>query len=156
MASLAVALYFEVLATNTRQLFSAVCSGFCFRCCSCAIVDQQKLASSRTDILLRGVDPPDRKKPWYCCDVRPFLRVLARLKRESASTEAKNWRLTTGYTTKMDGSAIRTVGRAGNKRRLNMDSFEYRFMMQIAMPCGFLTSYPANWWLLKAGLKEKM
>lgn len=39
---------------------------------------------------------------------------------------------------------------------LDVDSFEYWFMMQIAMLCGFLTSYPANWWLLKAGLKEKM
>ena len=30
------------------------------------------------------------------------------------------------------------------------------FMMQIAMVCGFLTSYPVNWWLLKSGIKEKM
>lgn len=30
------------------------------------------------------------------------------------------------------------------------------FMMQIAMCVGFLTSYPANWWLLKKGIKEKM
>jgi hypothetical protein len=30
------------------------------------------------------------------------------------------------------------------------------FMMQIAMLFGFVTSYPVNWWLLKAGLKEKM
>ncbi len=30
------------------------------------------------------------------------------------------------------------------------------FMMQIAMFAGFLTSYPVNWWLVKAGLKEKM
>jgi hypothetical protein len=29
-------------------------------------------------------------------------------------------------------------------------------MMQIAMLFGFVTSYPVNWWLLKAGLKEKM
>jgi hypothetical protein len=29
-------------------------------------------------------------------------------------------------------------------------------MMQIAMPAGFLTSYPVNWWLLRAGIKEKM
>jgi hypothetical protein len=29
-------------------------------------------------------------------------------------------------------------------------------MMQIAMLCGFVTSYPVNWWLLRAGLKEKM
>ncbi len=30
------------------------------------------------------------------------------------------------------------------------------FMMQIAMLAGFLTAYPVNWWLLRAGIKEKM
>ncbi|HKI84370.1 MAG TPA: DUF4396 domain-containing protein [Desulfuromonadales bacterium] len=30
------------------------------------------------------------------------------------------------------------------------------FMMQIAMLAGFLTSYPVNWWLVRAGIKEKM
>lgn len=30
------------------------------------------------------------------------------------------------------------------------------FMMQIAMLAGFLTSYPVNWWLLRAGVKEPM
>jgi hypothetical protein len=30
------------------------------------------------------------------------------------------------------------------------------FMMQIAMITGFLTSYPANWWLLRKGIKERM
>jgi hypothetical protein len=30
------------------------------------------------------------------------------------------------------------------------------FMMQIAMLVGFLTAYPVNWWLLRAGIKEKM
>jgi hypothetical protein len=29
-------------------------------------------------------------------------------------------------------------------------------MMQIAMFAGFLTSYPANWWLLRQGIKETM
>jgi hypothetical protein len=32
----------------------------------------------------------------------------------------------------------------------------YWFMMQIGMILGFVTSYPVNWWLLKAGLKEQM
>lgn len=32
----------------------------------------------------------------------------------------------------------------------------YWFMMQIAMILGFLTSYPANWYLLKKGIKETM
>ncbi|MGM8366550.1 DUF4396 domain-containing protein [Virgibacillus sp. W0181] len=30
------------------------------------------------------------------------------------------------------------------------------FMMQIAMMLGFITSYPANWWLVKKGVKEAM
>ena len=29
-------------------------------------------------------------------------------------------------------------------------------MMQIAMLCGFATSYPVNWWLIRAGIKERM
>jgi hypothetical protein len=33
---------------------------------------------------------------------------------------------------------------------------EFWFAMQIAMIAGFVTSYPVNWWLLRAGLKEKM
>ncbi len=32
----------------------------------------------------------------------------------------------------------------------------YWFMMQIAMIVGFTTTYPANWWLIKKGLKEGM
>ncbi|WP_231746924.1 DUF4396 domain-containing protein [Lentibacillus sp. JNUCC-1] len=32
----------------------------------------------------------------------------------------------------------------------------YWFMMQIAMILGFLTSYPANWWLVRRGIKEAM
>jgi hypothetical protein len=30
------------------------------------------------------------------------------------------------------------------------------FMMQIAMLAGFITAFPVNWWLIKAGIKEKM
>jgi hypothetical protein len=30
------------------------------------------------------------------------------------------------------------------------------FQMQVAMVAGLLTSYPVNWWLLRAGLKERM
>jgi hypothetical protein len=40
--------------------------------------------------------------------------------------------------------------------RLEVDSPEFWFMMQIAMICGFLTSYPVNWWLIRAGIKEAM
>lgn len=39
---------------------------------------------------------------------------------------------------------------------LRVDSFEFWFMMQIAMLCGLLTSYPVNWWLIRAGVKEAM
>ena len=33
---------------------------------------------------------------------------------------------------------------------------EFWLMMQIAMLCGFVTSYPVNWLLLKLGVKEEM
>ena len=33
---------------------------------------------------------------------------------------------------------------------------EFWFAMQIAMLCGFATAYPVNWWLIRAGVKEKM
>jgi hypothetical protein len=32
----------------------------------------------------------------------------------------------------------------------------YWFMMQLAMLVGFITAYPANWWLLRKKLKEAM
>ena len=32
----------------------------------------------------------------------------------------------------------------------------YWMMMQIAMIIGFITTFPANWWLVKAGIKERM
>jgi hypothetical protein len=37
-----------------------------------------------------------------------------------------------------------------------INSWNHWFQMQIGMIIGFFTSYPANWWLLSAGLKEKM
>ena len=39
---------------------------------------------------------------------------------------------------------------------LHVDSIEFWFMMQLAMLCGFVTSYPVNWWLLRSGIKEMM
>ena len=39
---------------------------------------------------------------------------------------------------------------------LKVNTFEFWFTMQIAMLCGFVTAYPVNWWLLKAGYKEMM
>jgi branched-subunit amino acid transport protein len=40
--------------------------------------------------------------------------------------------------------------------KLETDTVEFWFMMQIAMMFGFATSYPVNWWLIRSGLKEKM
>jgi hypothetical protein len=40
--------------------------------------------------------------------------------------------------------------------RLETASFEFWFMMQIAMICGFITAYPVNWWLIRSGIKEEM
>ncbi|HDR9204401.1 TPA: DUF4396 domain-containing protein [Burkholderia vietnamiensis] len=37
-----------------------------------------------------------------------------------------------------------------------VDSSEFWFAMQLAMLAGFATSYPINWWLVRAGVKEKM
>nr|WP_255599473.1 DUF4396 domain-containing protein [Afifella sp. IM 167] len=39
---------------------------------------------------------------------------------------------------------------------LQVASVEFWFMMQVAMLCGFATAYPVNWWLIRAGIKEKM
>jgi hypothetical protein len=40
--------------------------------------------------------------------------------------------------------------------KLTTDTPEFWFMMQVAMLCGFATAYPVNWWLIRAGLKERM
>lgn len=41
-------------------------------------------------------------------------------------------------------------------RELQKTDPVFWLMMQIAMICGFLTSYPVNWWLLRKGIKEVM
>lgn len=41
-------------------------------------------------------------------------------------------------------------------RELDKDDPVFWFMMQIAMLAGFMTSYPVNRWLIRAGIKEKM
>jgi hypothetical protein len=40
--------------------------------------------------------------------------------------------------------------------RMRADEATYWLMMQVAMICGFVTSIPMNWWLLKIGWKESM
>ncbi|MBX3388857.1 MAG: DUF4396 domain-containing protein [Phycisphaeraceae bacterium] len=42
------------------------------------------------------------------------------------------------------------------ERELDKSGPLFWFMMQIAMLCGFVTSVPANWWLIRAGIKERM
>ena len=39
---------------------------------------------------------------------------------------------------------------------LEASSPEFWFMMQFGMLAGFCTSFPINWWLVRAGLKERM
>jgi hypothetical protein len=39
---------------------------------------------------------------------------------------------------------------------LEVNMPEFWCVMQFAMLAGFVTAYPVNWWLLKAGIKEKM
>jgi hypothetical protein len=39
---------------------------------------------------------------------------------------------------------------------LNVTEPEYWFLMQVGMALGFLTSYPANWWLIRHKWKEAM
>lgn len=43
-----------------------------------------------------------------------------------------------------------------SQSHLNPHQAAYWLMMQIAMICGFVTSIPMNWWLLKIGWKEAM
>jgi hypothetical protein len=40
--------------------------------------------------------------------------------------------------------------------KLEVNSVEFWFMMQIAMIAGFITAYPVNWWLVRSGIKESM
>lgn len=39
---------------------------------------------------------------------------------------------------------------------LSPTAWAYWLMMQVAMVLGFATTYPVNWWLIQAGVKEKM
>jgi Domain of unknown function (DUF4396) len=41
-------------------------------------------------------------------------------------------------------------------KMLEVNTPEFWFTMQIAMLAGFATSYPVNWWLIEAGIKEEM
>ena len=52
--------------------------------------------------------------------------------------------------------AYLSIFRDGFGVKLEVDMVEFWFAMQIAMVFGFITSYPVNWRLIRAGLKEKM
>ena len=62
------------------------------------------------------------------------------------------------------GQGLREIARQMPRRnvellrqtKLETNMAEFWFMMQIAMVCGFVTSYPVNWWLIRTGLKKKM
>ncbi|MEE7462223.1 hypothetical protein MFUR16E_13470 [Methylobacterium fujisawaense] len=41
-------------------------------------------------------------------------------------------------------------------RAAPVNSVEFWFAMHLAMVAGLLTSYPVNWWLVSAGIKERM
>lgn len=41
-------------------------------------------------------------------------------------------------------------------RQADVNSPEFWFAMQVAMIAGFVTAFPVNWWLIRAGIKEKM
>jgi hypothetical protein len=40
--------------------------------------------------------------------------------------------------------------------RIEPSPIEFWFLMQLAMACGFCTSYPMNWRLPKLGIKTAM
>jgi hypothetical protein len=40
--------------------------------------------------------------------------------------------------------------------RADVDSPAFWFAMQLAMVAGFVTAFPVNWWLIRAGIKERM
>jgi hypothetical protein len=48
------------------------------------------------------------------------------------------------------------IFRIGFGAKLETNTPEFWFMMQIAMLFGFATAYPVNWWLLRSGVKERM
>jgi hypothetical protein len=75
-----------------------------------------------------------------------------------AAIKADTWSLTAWQIGMYGFMAIAYfwIYREGLGVELKVNTVEFWFMMQIAMLCGFVTAYPVNWWLLRAGIKEKM
>jgi divalent metal cation (Fe/Co/Zn/Cd) transporter len=52
--------------------------------------------------------------------------------------------------------ALMQYGMPGMAAMMSPATVEYWLMMQIAMLIGFVLSYPVNWWLVRAGIKDAM
>ncbi len=80
--------------------------------------------------------------------LRPGPGLLAALKADTASLLA--WQVG------MYGWMALAVFVFFSPQALPKTGADFWFMMQVAMGAGFLTSYPVNWVLLRAGVKEPM
>jgi hypothetical protein len=81
----------------------------------------------------------------------PREGIVAALKADSLSLTA--WQI--GMYGVMALAQLYLVPRAFG-RAFEVASAEFWFVMQIAMLAGFFTSYPVNWWLIRAGIKQEM
>ena len=84
-------------------------------------------------------------------DLAPWQGVVAALKADTLSLTA--WQV--GMYGFMAFAQLYLFGHLLG-HRAETDTPEFWFVMQIAMLCGFATSYPVNWWLVRTGLKEAM
>jgi len=82
------------------------------------------------------------------------MKHLSRVQGLIASVKADGLSLTAWQVGMYGWMALATFVIFG--RELPGASAVFWFMMQLAMLAGFLTSYPVNWWLVRAGIKEKM
>jgi hypothetical protein len=77
----------------------------------------------------------------------PGAALIAALKADTLSLAA--WQAgMIGFMAWMQSGDMAAIMSAGR--------IEYWFMMQIAMLVGFVLSYPVNWWLVRAGIKQPM
>ena len=82
------------------------------------------------------------------------MRQLSPLKGLIAAVKADTLSLTSWQVGMYGWMAIAAFGLFG--RELDHGDPVFWFMMQLAMLAGLLTAYPANWWLLRRGIKEAM
>ena len=101
----------------------------------------------------RGQDPPNKKLTPYPVMVANGAGqgIIAAVKADTLSLTA--WQVGMyGFI----AFAYFFIFRAVLHAAMATDTVEFWFMMQIAMIFGFLTAYPVNWWLIRAGFKEAM